>query len=180
MADLNDLTNAQQATADPTRLNPLLAKLAETEREMEAMDERWKVLKETKRRIEEEDLPTLMDELGIQSVKIGEYDVKVDDDWRASIPKYRKDATIAYAESIGLGDLVSQKVVQEFKKNEQDMFEAAIAILNEHQQLFYVDRDMNTGSWKKAIRELIAAGKPVDLEAACVTKVRKAIIKASK
>lgn len=158
-------------------LAALVAAALAVEKELEELDVKWKALKRRQEQLLEVDIPTLMDELEYTEVKSDEYSIAVEDEWTASISQDRKPFVCKMAEDLGCQSLVSNQLIMKFNKNERDMFEAARDLLIKNQQQFEEKQDINTGSWKKAVRELIAAGEPVDLAQACVTKLRTAVIK---
>ena len=145
--------------------------------EIEELEAKLKEKKARQRQLLEDDIPAAMDELGFQKIDADGFEVKVGHEHYASISAAKRQSVAAYAEELQLGDLVSQTIVQEFAKDEQDMFEAARALLDEHQQLYAISLNLNTGSWKAACKALAEAGTPVDWDRACIRRVRQATIK---
>lgn len=158
-------------------LSNMVAYAEQLRGELEAMDQVWKEKRARLMRLEEEDIPTLMDELKFKTLETATHKIEVKAEWTASIPKYKKADVVKYAEQLGCGALVSHSVGMEFRKGEEEFYERAVELLDKNQQRYWVSEDINTGSWKKAVKELIAAGQPIDLERACVRQVRKANIK---
>jgi hypothetical protein len=155
----------------------LLAALAEVENEMKSASAAWDKLKARHRKLVEEDIPTEMQIHGVKKLESDELVVEVVPDWSASISKAAKPDVCKYADELGVGDLVSHTITQQFKKDEADLYDQALKILNDNQQLYSAAENINTASWKKAVKELIASGKTIDLDRARVRRVNLAKVK---
>lgn len=161
-------------------LSAMVAFAEQLENELAEISEVWKAKTKRLTQLLEVDIPLSMDEAGYTELKTEEFTLKVDDDWSASVPQYKRNDVCTYAEELGLEALISYDIIQKFNKTEQDLFTSSVELLQEKQVPFFVERQLNTGSWKKAIKERAAAGASVDLERACVSRIRKATIKRKK
>lgn len=164
MIDLEDLSN-------------YVAFAATLQKEIEELDAAWKEKTARLRRLLEEDIPSAMDELGMQSINTAEFTINVDDDWKASIPQYKRDDVCNYAVDLGAKSLITHEISMKFKKDEDEFFDQVCSVLDQNQIQHNVIKGINTSSWKKFVRERAAQGGQVDLERACVERVRKATIK---
>ena len=147
------------------------------ENKLEAIDKEWKDTKAALDRLLEDDIPLMCDEFGITELKTAEFDLKVDDAWTASVPQYKKVAVCNAAIARGWEGLVKHKLVMEFNVGEKELLDQARDLLITSQQPFMDVMDINTGTLKKAVRETVSAGIPIDLQDFCVERTRLAIIK---
>lgn len=131
------------------------------------------------RKILEQQIPELMDELEYERIDTPEYSLTVNDVLTASVPKHKRDEVCSWLIDNDLGSLVSYNVVVALKPGQE---QEVIAVTDELTNAGYskytsLNKAVNTGSLKKAVRELLAEGEDVPLDLLGVFNVRKAIIK---
>ncbi len=119
-------------------------------------------VKELKKEIEyvsSEEIPSLMDTLGMSSIKTIEgQEVTVGTKIYASIPKMSQEAAHAWLQDNGLGDIVKNEFKVIYKRGEQEeavIFEEYLMEKDE----FYKKREfVEPGTLKATLRELIESG----------------------
>jgi hypothetical protein len=129
--------------------------------------------------LEEVDLPSLMDEIGLAEVKTSDgTPVSVKDDLRMSIPKKNKRLCADWLLANGHGSLVSEDVILGFKKGEADKVQHAVELLREAGfGGVRVDESMNTAQVKSLAKELMGDGEDFPLELFGGFQRRVAVVK---
>lgn len=164
--------------ATEEEVSELVEAVKVVEAKLELIDADWKKWTKVHKRLTEEDIPVAMQELKFVSLEREDFKVTIADKWVAEIPKYKRDQVATYVENVlNLPALVTRSIVQKFKPDEQEYYDNAAKALDEAQQPYETSRDVNTGSLKKAVKELMEKGEHVDLDKVCITKNQFAKIK---
>lgn len=170
----------------PQLLDGQLSKLHETMRkqlELELEVERQEsTLKETKaqlRRVQEVDLPAIMDELGVQSMDVDDYRVKVDDQVYMNIPKKNLPECAQWLKEHGMANLVKEEVYIPFDFGDTRADEFIDFCENFGWQTSSRE-GVVTQSVKAAIKQMLANGDEVPLQLFGGQIVRSTTIKRKK
>lgn len=118
------------------------------------------------RRLEQEDIPELMREIGITSFKLQDgSSVDVVEDITCGITEARRDVAHRWLIDNGFGGLIKTEVVVEFGRGEQD---AATELRNKLGQFTdrqpHVSEKVHPQTLKSFLKEQLAAGSPVPFE----------------
>lgn len=146
-------------------MSQLVSALVDAERDVEAVEENLKRVKESARILREESIPSAMQELGLESVQLSTgQKVSVRQEVYASIPVANKEAAFNWLEEHGFGGLVKIEVVADFRKGGQ---EAAVALYQELQAKGLqvdLDKGVHAQTLKAFLKEQLAAGAELPLE----------------
>ena len=140
------------------------------------MEKQLEVAKADLRRVEQEDLPELMQELGLETFKLktGET-IEVKPEIDCGISEERRRAAHDWLTANGFGGLIKTEVVAKFGRDERD---AAVACA---QQIGgeMIER-VHPSTLKSFVKEQMAAGKPVPFDLFGVHPYNKVKVTASK
>lgn len=163
---MSDLQRAVQ-------LAELLLKLRQN---VERLETELEAAKKDMRRVEQEDLPDLMQELGLETFKLttGEL-IEVKPEVDCGISEERRTRAHAWLTENGFGGLIKTEVVAKFGREER---EAAVACA---QQIGgeMIER-VHPSTLKSFVKEQMAAGKPVPFDLFGVHPYNKVKITAAK
>jgi seryl-tRNA synthetase len=143
-----------------------LAALCERQRELEsgigALEMELKEKAAALKKVSEEDVPALFDELGVKEIRLSDGTrVEVKEDVRVSTTGKNRDPINLWLDKNGHGDLIKDVVSASFGKGEtRDAGELA-AELRERGLSVDRQRAVNAGSYAALLRELKAAGDDV-------------------
>lgn len=158
------------------QLADLSRALVEANKAEDDADKLWKLAKERRRAIEEEDIPAVMTELGVAKLKLitGE-EITIKNDVSASITVERKNEAHGWLIEHGFGGLIITEVVVPFPR---DQIEKAAELADELAENGFepeFSTGVNAQTLKAFLREQLAAGKdiPMELFGARPTKIAK-------
>lgn len=125
-------------------------------------------LKDTKERarvLREETIPSAMQELGLEELKLdtGEK-LSVKQDVYASIPAAQKEQAFQWLEDNGFGGLIKVEVAADFRKGEVEFAIALFKELQERGLQVGLDRSVHSQTLKAFLREQLAIGGNVPLD----------------
>ena len=90
-------------------------KLLETQKQINTVEEQLKKLKETETTLSEQTIPNLMQQAGVQLLKLSDgSSVEVKPKYKARIPESRSEEAFAWLRENGHGDLIKNQVAMEF------------------------------------------------------------------
>lgn len=158
------------------QLADLSRALVQAEKDEAAAEEALKQKKEARRRIEEEDIPSVMTEIGVDKLRLvtGE-EITVKSEVFAAIPKESKTAAHDWLFDHGFGGLIQTEVTIVFNR---DSVEQAAELADELRENGFEPEfslGVNAQTLKAFLREQLAAGKdiPLELFGARPTKIAK-------
>ena len=160
------------------QLAELLLKLRENVESLETQLEKAKV---DMRRVEQVDLPDLMQELGLETFKLksGET-VEVKPEVECSITEEKRAAAHSWLVSKGFSGLIKTEVVVTFGRGEHDAAEDfAEEVTKQGKQPNLVER-VHPSTLKSFVKEQMAAGNPVPFDLFGVHPYSKVKITAAK
>lgn len=155
------------------QLAELLLKLRENATRLE---DELKAAKEDVRRVEQEDLPDLMQELGLQTFKLssGELvDVKQDVD--CGISEERRARAHAWLTENGFGGLIKTEVVAKFGRDERDAAVAAAQQIGGEM----IER-VHPATLKSFVKEQMEAGRAIPFDLFAIHPFNRVKITAAK
>lgn len=139
--------------------------LVDADASVEQAEVNLKEAKERARILREETIPSAMQELGLEEIKLDTgQKLSVKQDVYASIPSAQKDAAFHWLEENGFGGLIKVEVAADFRKGEAD---AALELFKELQQRGLqvgFDQSVHAQTLKAFLREQLAAGTNVPLD----------------
>jgi len=149
-----------------TQVKALADLLVAAETNVTACEAQFTQAKETRRRIQEDDLPELMRELGLKEVALEDGSkVAVVDEVSCAITVERRPAAHAWLTSHGFGGLIKSAITIEFGRDEFEKaktYVAEIEQLTEHRA--ELDEAVHPATLKAFLKEQLEAGTPLPTE----------------
>lgn len=143
----------------------LVRALVDADEEVNQAENNLKAAKEKARILREETIPSAMQELGLESLKLDTgQTVKVQQDVYASIPKAGKQAAFMWLEEHGFGGLIKLTVDVNYGKGEQEAAQALYAQLAGAGLDASLTQDVHAQTLKAFLREQIATGSDIPLD----------------
>lgn len=139
--------------------------------------EKAREAQEAVRSIAEQQIPELMDEIGLASfeTKSG-IKLTVADVIRASIPKVRRDEAYEWMDAEGYGDLIKHNVTINFGRDEGERAEKLIAQLNCEGHRVKDERKVESSTLRKFVGDRLEEGADIPMDLFGAAQFRKAKI----
>lgn len=165
----DDMFDESAALADvntgSTRvLSDLVRKLRNVETQIADAEAHLKALKQEKHKLSVENIPALMDEMGVDRLDVDGVTVARKMMVHASIPADRKEDAFAWLRENGLDDIIKNDVSVSFGKGEDNMAGDVIGLLEERGFNPSTKTHIHPSTLKAFVKERIENGKPIDLD----------------
>jgi hypothetical protein len=148
-----------------SRLSTLIRHSLEIDEEISQVEKYLKDLKFKKRKVNEEDIPALMTEMGMESVTVDGNKIALRQFVHARIPDDRRDDAYAWLRSIGEGDIIKNDVTLSFSAGQDNM---AGAVVDDLRQQYGLDPAQKTHihpqTLKAWVRNRIESGQDIDFD----------------
>ena len=151
-------------TGTGKQLSDLVRKLRSVEQEIEDAELNLKALKAEKHRLSVENIPGLMDEMGVDRIDVDGVSVSRKMIVHASIPQDRKEEAFAWLRENGLDDIIKNDVTCSFGKGEDNIAGDVVGILQEKGFDPKTKTHVHPSTLKAFVKERIVDGKPIDLD----------------
>lgn len=152
--------------SDIKRVISLCNLLIEQESAVEKAETELKRLKAEALRTKREDLPTLMQEFGLDSMKLENgFEISIKEDVEARIAEQYREAAHAWLSNNGFGGLIKTEVVVEFGRGEHEEALICANVLREGHEHVNLEEVVHPQTLKAFIREQLSEGRsvPTDL-----------------
>jgi len=177
--DYSDFIDSAPDTAGLAQLSDLatdlyLAELAAAEAAEKAKEAQAKVT-----HISERLIPELMASLGMaEFVTTNGIKLKIDDVYRASIPKARREEAHAWLEANGEGGMVKHNVVANFARDQQEEARALRAQLEADGLNVSDEQKVESSTLRAWVKRQLEAGAEIPMDLFGAGKIERAKIKA--
>ena len=145
-------------------LSTLVRQSMEIDEEIAATEQQLKNLKFRKRKVNEEDIPALMNEMGMDSIEVDGNMVKLRQFVHARINDDKRDEAFAWIRSIGEGDIIKNDVTVSFNAGQDNVAGAVVDELRtkglDPSQKTYV----HAQTLKAWVKGRIEKGKEIDFD----------------
>ena len=155
---------AQIDSGTGKQLSDLVRTLRNVEKQIEDAELHMKALKAEKHKLSVENIPSLMDEMGVERLDVDGLTVERKMMVHASIPKDRKDEAFAWLRDNGLDDIIKNDVTCSFGKGEDNMAGDVVGILQEKGFDPQTKTHVHPSTLKAFVKERVTDGKPIDLD----------------
>ena len=146
--------------SDLQRALKLAELLLAARKNAERLDAELRTAKDEVRRLEQEDLPELMQELGLTNFKLATGEsVEVKQDVECGISEERRARAHAWLTSNGFGGLIKTEVVAKFGRDEHDAAVAAAEKINGEM----IER-VHPATLKSFVKEQMEAGRAIPFD----------------
>ena len=147
------------------QMTSLARALLDAEEATEQADRALKDAKERERLLREETIPSAMQELGLEELKLNTgQKVSVKQDVYASIPKANKDSAFAWLTDNGFDGLIKVSVEVLFDRGELEQAAELYNKLGEDGQEVVFSQDVHSQTLKAFLREQISKGSNIPLD----------------
>ena len=146
------------------QLSDLVRALRNVEKQIEDAETHLKTLKQEKHKLSVENIPALMDEMGMERIDVDGLTVERKMMVHASIPQDRKEEAFAWLRSNGLDDIIKNDITCSFGKGEDNMAGDVVGMLKERGFDPKTKTHVHPSTLKAFVKERVTDGKPIDLD----------------
>jgi uncharacterized protein YfeS len=111
---------------ETSKLSNLIRQSIDLTKQVNDAEQHLKDLQHRKRTVDEEDIPSLMEQLGVESLTVDGNKVTIDKFVSARIPDDRKDEAFNFIRSIGEGDIIKNEIVVGFSMGQDNVAGAVV------------------------------------------------------
>ena len=151
-------------TQTGSQLSQLVRNLRNVEQQIEDAETHLKALKAEKHRLSVENIPQLMDEMGVERLDVDGVTVERKMIVSASIPAARKDEAFSWLRDNGLDDIIKNDVTCSFGKGEDNIAGDVVGLLQERGFDPKTKTHVHPSTLKAFVKERVTDGKPIDLD----------------
>lgn len=145
-------------------LSDLVRKLRNVEDQISDAENHLKALKQEKHKLSVENIPALMDEMGVDRLDVDGVTVSRKMMVHASIPSDRKDEAFAWLRENNLDDIIKNDVTVSFGKGEDNIAGDVVGLLQERGFDPNTKTYVHPSTLKAFVKERVTDGKPIDLD----------------
>ena len=146
------------------QLSDLVRSLRNIEKQIQDAETHMKSLKAEKHKLSIENIPALMDEMGMERIDVDGLTVERKMMVHASIPQDRKEEAFAWLRDKGLDDIIKNDVTCSFGKGEDNMAGDVVGMLKDRGFDPKTKTHVHPSTLKAFIKERVTDGKPIDLD----------------
>lgn len=146
------------------QLSQLVRTLRKIEKDIEDAEAHTKALKAEKHRLSVENIPALMDEMGVERLDVDGVTVERKMIVSASIPVDRKAEAFAWLRENGCDDIIKNDVTCSFGKGQDNSAKNVISILEDAGFEPSTKTHVHPSTLKAFVKERVTDGKPIDLD----------------
>lgn len=145
-------------------LSNLVRQLEKVVSDIDEAENYLKKLKQEKHRLSMEAIPSLMDEMDVSRLDVGDVTVALKPFVSASIPAERKEEAYQWLRDHGLDDIIKNDVVLSFGRGEDET--ANTVMLELEKKGFHPESKthIHAMTLKAFVKERVENGKPIDLD----------------
>ena len=151
-------------TGTGKQLSQLVRSLRNVEQQIADAEDHLKALKAEKHRLSVENIPALMDEMGVKRLDVDGVTVERKMIVSASIPADRKDEAFAWLRDNGCDDIIKNDVTCSFGKGEDNMAGDVVGLLQERGYDPVTKTHVHPSTLKAFVKERVEEGRPIDLD----------------
>jgi hypothetical protein len=145
-------------------LSDLVRTMRGIEDQMVDAEAHLKALKAEKHKLSVEQIPSLMDEMGVERLDVDGLTVQRKMMVHASIPVARREEAYTWLREQGLDDIIKNDVICSFGKGQDNMAKDVVGILNDRGFEPNTKTHVHPSTLKAFIKERVTDGKPIDLD----------------
>ena len=147
-----------------SRLSNLIRQSLDVQRQIEEAEQHVKDLKFKKRKVDQEDIPMLMEEMGVDSLTVDGHKVSVVNFVHARIPEEKRDQAYSFLRSIGEADIIKNDVTVSFSAGQDNMAGAVVDDLRNQGYEPAQKTHIHPSTLKAWVKNRIESGKDLDFE----------------
>jgi hypothetical protein len=146
------------------QLSQLVRTLRDVERQIEDTEAHLKTLKAEKHKLSTENIPGLMDEMGVERLDVDGMTVERKMIVAASIPVANREQAFAWLRDNNLDDIIKNDVTVSFGKGQDNMAGDVVGLLQERGFDPTTKTHVHPSTLKAFVKERLEDGKPLDLD----------------
>ena len=162
---------------DTKDLSSLIRRSIELDQHIKDTEVQLKDLQQKKRSVDEEDIPSLMQTMGVESLTVDGSKVTIDKYVSARIPETKKQEAFQYLRSIGEGDLIKNEVIVSFSMGQDNQAGSIVADLENKGFAPVKKQHVHPMTLKTWIKNRIENGHDIDFDLFGVYQGNRAKIK---
>jgi hypothetical protein len=151
-------------TGTTRTLSDLVRTLRNVEQQIDDAENHLKALKQNKHKLSVENIPALMDEMGVDRIDVDGVTVTRKMMVHASIPVDRKEEAFSWLREQGLDDIIKNDVSISFGKGEDNVAGDVVGLLQERGFDPQTKTHIHPSTLKAFVKERLENGKPIDLD----------------
>ena len=151
-------------TGTGKQLSDLVRKLRKVEDQIADAEQYLKTIKAEKHKLSTENIPALMDEMGMERIDVDGLTVERKMMVHASIPQDRKEEAFAWLRENGLDDIIKNDITCSFGKGEDNLAGDVVGLLHERGFDPKTKTHVHPSTLKAFVKERVTDGKPIDLD----------------
>ena len=167
----------QVREGDTKNLSSLIRRSVELDQQIKDTEAQLKDLQQKKRSVDEEDIPSLMETMGVESLTVDGNKVSIDKFVSARIPETRKQEAFQYLREVGEGDLIKNEVVVSFSMGQDNQAGSVVADLENKGFAPVKKQHVHPMTLKTWVKNRIESGKEIDFDLFGVYQGNRAKIK---
>ena len=175
----DDTTLDKVQEGDMKNLSSLVKDLNQITLNINEKEEELKALKLQKHKMSTEQIPSMMDEMGVQRLDVENLSVTLKPLINASIPQTRREEAYQWLRDNGLDDIIKNDVIMSFGKGGDNMAGDIMYELEQRGMHPEKKTHIHSMTLKAFIRERVEKGLPIDLDMFGAFVARTADIKRS-
>ena len=160
----DDTTLDKVQKGDMKTLSSLVKDLDQLTIDINEKEEELKTLKLQKHKMSTEQIPAMMDEMGVQRLDVENLSVSLKPLINASIPPTRRDEAYQWLRENDLDDIIKNDVIMSFGKGEDNMAGDIMYELEQRGMHPEKKTHIHSMTLKAFIRERVEKGLPIDLD----------------
>tara|TARA_E500000318_G_scaffold61475_2_gene57051 strand:- start:2262 stop:2822 length:561 start_codon:yes stop_codon:yes gene_type:complete len=145
-------------------LSQLVKQVTQLDKKIDDWEGQIKILKDQRKRITHDRIPSLMDEMGVEKIEVEGASVSCKPVVHASIPVPRKEEAFAWLRENGLDGIIKNDVVVTFGKGEDNIAGNLVGQLQEKGFDPKTKTHIHASTLKAFVKERVTAGKHIDLD----------------
>ena len=146
------------------QLSTLVQELRKVEDEIAEYETHIKYLKAAKQKLTVENIPALMDQMGVERLDVDGLTVERKMIVSASIPTDRREEAFSWLRENGLDDIIKNDITVSFGKGEDNVAGDVVGLLQERGFDPVTKTQVHPSTLKAFVKERIMDGKPIDLD----------------
>jgi hypothetical protein len=151
-------------TGTGKQLSQLVRTLRDVETKISEAEDYIKTLKQEKHKLSVENIPALMDEMGVERLDVDGSVVERKMIVAASIPNDRKDEALGWLRDNNLDDIIKNDITVSFGKGEDNVAGDVIGLLKDRGFDPQTKTHVHPSTLKAFVKERVTEGKPIDLD----------------
>lgn len=147
-----------------SRLSNLIRQSLDLDQQIADAEQHVKDLKFKKKKVDTDDIPMLMEEMGVDSLTVDGHKVTIANFVHARIPEEKRDAAFGFLRSIGEADIIKNDVTVSFSAGQDNVAGAVVDELRNQGLDPAQKTHIHPSTLKAWVKNRIESGKELDFD----------------